>query len=386
MGAGGETLRQARRCVRASQALAASIAGVARPTIGALEAGNREPKTSEILQLASVYRVRPELLLGGWKPSASGALRAGVAFRAARQGLLDEHDRLELDLMQEELELCHRTSLVPDVREFWPLPERCQQLRSSLGDAGLPYFDPLAALDGAGVCLRFSSLVKIDAAILGATSATACVIVVNSDQPDDRLRWSMAHELAHLALRHDGHDVDHIDLHGASRTPEDREADLFAAELLMPARAVLDAVRDLRPGDPLEENVYRMADRFLVSYAAFAVRLGSLGLIAPREVEALRTAKPTQLERKLKLKALRRGHFDAARRLPPLCQRLVAVGSLPGGWHTDFHDGWRHLRRLQAEAVLDYVRDVPAIDRADGVTQVQHAVAAWVAETYPCTW
>ncbi len=54
---------QCRRLLRLSQASVAEVAGVSRQSIGKLEAGERQPKTAELLRLASLFRVRPEALM-----------------------------------------------------------------------------------------------------------------------------------------------------------------------------------------------------------------------------------------------------------------------------------------------------------------------------------
>jgi Zn-dependent peptidase ImmA (M78 family)/transcriptional regulator with XRE-family HTH domain len=55
------------------------------------------------------------------------------------------------------------------------------------------------------------------------------VMLVSADVPGDRMRWTMAHELAHIVLHH------HL-----RATPEDceEEADEFASEFLMPAHEI----------------------------------------------------------------------------------------------------------------------------------------------------
>lgn len=55
----------ARMVVHCSQQAAADIVGVSRQAIGALENGQRQPKTAELLRLASLYRLRPEVLMAG---------------------------------------------------------------------------------------------------------------------------------------------------------------------------------------------------------------------------------------------------------------------------------------------------------------------------------
>lgn len=112
------------------------------------------------------------------------------------------------------------------------------------------------------------------------------VIGVNSSHPKSRQRFTIAHELGHFLL----HDADgvHVDQtfqvklrskkssEGTDR--EEKEANYFAAELLMPRRfleadlAEIDSV-DLIDGDVLKE----LADRYQVSPQSMTFRLVNLG-------------------------------------------------------------------------------------------------------------
>ena len=93
-------------------------------------------------------------------------------------------------------------------------------------------------------------------------------MMVNERQPQGRLRFSVAHELGHAALNHKP--LSHI---LEARTPQiEREADEFAAEILLPER-LLSVDRECRHGAvalPMSE----LARRYRVSHQALAIRLG----------------------------------------------------------------------------------------------------------------
>lgn len=110
------------------------------------------------------------------------------------------------------------------------------------------------------------------------------VIAVNESHSLLRQRFTIAHELGHLAL-HKGVEV-HVDQifrinlrDSRSATAEDVEeveANAFAANLLMPAQWIRQDVA----GEPLdlenEERVHTLAERYQVSTQAMIVRLASL--------------------------------------------------------------------------------------------------------------
>lgn len=99
-------------------------------------------------------------------------------------------------------------------------------------------------------------------------------IVVNTRDNPARQRFTMAHEVAHYVLHRDLISEGVVDdaLYRSSLSDGyEREADRFAAQILLPAQAVKDAFRKQRGLAPL-------ADIFGVSVAALRIRLNELGL------------------------------------------------------------------------------------------------------------
>lgn len=118
------------------------------------------------------------------------------------------------------------------------------------------------------------------------------VIGVNSAHPNTRQRFTIAHEIAHLALEHKGEIfVDQamksnalvMKRDGKSALAIDRqeiEANQFAAELLMPEHLVLAAVKR-RQEKESKDFVTSLAFDFQVSPKAMEYRLTNLGLFMP---------------------------------------------------------------------------------------------------------
>jgi Zn-dependent peptidase ImmA (M78 family) len=111
-------------------------------------------------------------------------------------------------------------------------------------------------------------------------------IGVNIAESDVRQRFTIAHEFGHIFMhRHDSLSYDpNVELvhfrNGHSTTgtdPKEREANAFAAELLMPEQIVRKEIKDMQ-GIDLHDSVAvgRLADKFGVSQAAITVRLASL--------------------------------------------------------------------------------------------------------------
>jgi len=90
-----------------------------------------------------------------------------------------------------------------------------------------------------------------------------------------RRRFAIAHEIGHFVLHPEPRRRERSGAVSEAGNGEEREADAFAAELLMPEHLVREAVRESGPG------VARLADRFAVSRKAMQARLRSLGLAEP---------------------------------------------------------------------------------------------------------
>lgn len=110
------------------------------------------------------------------------------------------------------------------------------------------------------------------------------VIAVDEEQPKQRQRFTIAHELGHLVL-HDGIEV-RVDKHfrinlrsSASSKAEDVEeieANAFAAELLMPRDFLLRDAKKLKLDMEDEKQVSSLAERYDVSRQAMTFRLMNL--------------------------------------------------------------------------------------------------------------
>lgn len=118
------------------------------------------------------------------------------------------------------------------------------------------------------------------------------VIGVNSNHHRNRQRFTIAHEIGHLLL-HDQHDDIHVDGNGcgipvrkrneeSSKGEDDyeKEANLFAAELLMPETFLEQDIIDLEESNLLDEEVLApLAHKYGVSSQALVFRLVNLGYV-----------------------------------------------------------------------------------------------------------
>lgn len=117
------------------------------------------------------------------------------------------------------------------------------------------------------------------------------IIGVNAAHHPNRRRFTVAHELGHLLLHGpaDGIRVDdvHVDrafhlrsqLSSEGTDPAEREANFFAAELLMPEHFLTTEVQSFDPAD--DAAAKDLAKRYGVSVQAMMIRLSNLGIVKP---------------------------------------------------------------------------------------------------------
>ena len=126
-------------------------------------------------------------------------------------------------------------------------------------------------VEAAGAIVLFIDFgnLKIDAVSQRAPNLPP-VIFINKNNPMDRCRWSLAHEIGHLVMHH-------------FTTPNaEAEADIFASEFLLPESQVKRVLKNL--------NIAKAADLKLewkVSMQALIRSAKDLGVITPKKYTSL---------------------------------------------------------------------------------------------------
>lgn len=112
-----------------------------------------------------------------------------------------------------------------------------------------------------------------------ATVTRECrkLVLVNSRQPSDRSRFSLAHELGHLLM--------HTDTPPSDYASVEDEADAFAAELLMPEADIRDAL-----ASPTFATLAQMKRRWRVSMRALVRQARDLGSITQTQYRNMQIA------------------------------------------------------------------------------------------------
>lgn len=261
-------LRAARQDAGLSQGELARRVGVSQAAVSTWESGSRQPGVDELYAIAGALGAEVFDLL---------PRQAGPPLRAALRAVADELELTSLGGAMEEF--VDRAEATPSPsREVWttstaPETAAADILAATATTAPPVDVDRVATLCGIPVLFQ-----PFDQALSGLVVDTSHgpVIGVNDHHACNRQRFTIAHELGHVLLRH--LESFHLDL-GAAEDGEppgynwrhERAANEFAACLLMPADL-------LRPAFADAPAVSELASRFQVSELAMGFRVRNLRL------------------------------------------------------------------------------------------------------------
>jgi Zn-dependent peptidase ImmA (M78 family)/transcriptional regulator with XRE-family HTH domain len=292
-------LTQARLLAGLTKQEVAQELGVPSAAIGQWETGVRSPRVEHIAGLARVLAV-PVAFFRIGRPQVR--MNAACAhFRSLWATRSSQRDKA-IAFVEQLWELTHaierRIELPPvDVpglvhgeRTSEKVPtepgEAARFLRSAWDIPPGPFPHLVRTLENHGIVVSHVPFAGEDTARIDAFSTshlTRPLVVTTPDKADDvfRHRFTVAHELGHLVMHHDAQP-------GAPQ--QEREANAFAAELLMPAAKIEDQLpRRLRLG-----ALHPLADVWGVSLQALIYRTRELGLVT--EVAARRAYQKCRLQ------------------------------------------------------------------------------------------
>jgi Zn-dependent peptidase ImmA (M78 family)/transcriptional regulator with XRE-family HTH domain len=268
----------AREALGLTQGELADRVGVSQGTLSKLEAGALEPAPETLALLAGELRVpesfffQRELLTG---PSVSEFFhrrRQDVPAKLLRQA----HATINIILLH--LGRLLRSAEVPDCRipkqdadAYHSVAEVARAVRAMWGLPAGPIHNLIHSIEAAGGIVIRCALgsPRVDA-ISRWVPGLPPVFFLNSGQPADRERLSLAHELGHMILHH------------APTDDMEMEANAFAGEFLMPAS-------DIR-SDFGEVTLYRLGvlkPYWRSSMAALLHRAADLKMVSERTARFL---------------------------------------------------------------------------------------------------
>ncbi len=268
----GARIRHAREASRLSQAELAAALDLSQAAMSTIENGTRPLRVEELVVISRVIGRDLEYFL---EPAQIKTGPVGVTLRAEVVALQIPEYQAAVSAFLDEVERLPLPEPAATVSATDP-EEGARQATDAAGESGLPIdVHAIARQLGVAVFAR-----PFPDALSGffVRHGNGGVIGVNATNSLVRRRFSVAHELGHFVLPHG---AEHFVSYGTPVSEGDppnydwrkeREANQFAAELLMPAEQVRSLAGSL--------SISRLAKRFDVSQAAMAYRLASLKLEA----------------------------------------------------------------------------------------------------------
>ena len=290
----GRRLQALRKLTGKTQMEIAESLGMSRPSVAAIEAGQRRIDSRFLMELARAYGVRLSELVRVQAPTVS--LQAQFRLPADTP----EHDRIELDSaiaslqglavsylnLERLLESPLRPSPVPHyVYESRRLDVDAQSIadaerrRLGVGDAPILKLRELLERE-AGLRIFHVSLPSGIAGLYGVSDEAGPCVAINSKHPLVRQRWSLAHEYGHFLTRLDRPEITRMS--GYQRLPEQEKfAEQFASAFLMPSSGMERRIRELESGDRkvTVADLLLIAEEYEVSLQALALRLEGLRIL-----------------------------------------------------------------------------------------------------------
>jgi Zn-dependent peptidase ImmA (M78 family)/transcriptional regulator with XRE-family HTH domain len=269
--------------VRLSQGLTqgelAATSKVSQAVLSKAESGIVDLEADRLTAIATALNVPVDRLTSG--EPADGLLTA-CAFHRKRATLpVSDAKRIRavLDLTNLEVDAI-LSDRVPEPRvpreaptdDGWTSPtDIAREIRTALGLGAEPITDLVAVIEqlGAVVLVRDLDATKIDA--IGSWPAGyRPLFLLNATSPADRRRFTLAHEFGHAVM------------HAEPRSEQEREADQFASELLLPANGVRDDLTNLDLG-----KLALLKRKWGASMAALIRKARDLGAITEHEYRRL---------------------------------------------------------------------------------------------------
>ena len=291
----GRELQNARSRRGLTQAEAAKLINTARTTITAIENGKRAVKPNELIKLARAYgrqvsdfmRARPRI--EPFQPQFRGPYKALEGEKAEiNKWILKLEDLARYYLEIEQITDSQLRYKYPPEYKIGDLPiDKAAEViaisernRLSLGDGPIPILRNILEQEvGLRIFYLPLSPSEFSAIYLYDHQLGGC-IAVNSNHPEDRRRWSLAHDYGHF-LAHRYKQKLHFKETYRRNPPDEQFADAFAIYFLMPTSGLTRQVNEIYNKDNFitPANLCNLANYYGVSFETFTLHLEDLRLI-----------------------------------------------------------------------------------------------------------
>lgn len=282
MGANGAMLRLARQRKGFHQTDAAARLGVEQPILSRMENGFADIRDEILVRASLVYEV-PQSFFFQNEPVYGSPVSVHPMWRRKADVTARELDAVVAELnvyamhlrrMLEAAEIANSADIPRlDVTEFEDPEEIAAIVRAHWKVPRGPIRNLTVLAERAGILVIHSPL--SGASISGVTFAVPAmppIVILNSQQPADRQRYSLAHEIAHLVM------------HRLPSASMEDEANVFASALLMPA----DDIRPAFLGRRVDlATLASLKPEWRVSMQALLMRARGIGAVTPNQAQYL---------------------------------------------------------------------------------------------------
>jgi Zn-dependent peptidase ImmA (M78 family)/DNA-binding XRE family transcriptional regulator len=368
----GRELQLARNRRGLTQAESAKIINAARTTITAIEKGARCIKPDELIKLARAYgrkvsdfvHIRPQI--EPFQPQFRGPYRASEEDKEKINKWIFALEDLARNYL--ELERITNSPLVhkyPDEYKITGLPVNQaaegiashERNRLGLGDGPIPILrDILEQEVGLRIFYLPLSPSKFSAIYLYDHQLGGC-IALNSNHPEERRRWSLAHDYAHFLVNRYRQRLFFEERY--QRLPVSEQfADDFALYFLMPTSGITRRFNDIRAnnGKIAAASLCILANYYGVSLDALTNRLEDMRLVPTGTWNKLkeRGFKVRDAQRQLALKPIPGKEDKLPMRYQYLALDAFNEGLISEGQLARFLD----VDRLEARRIIQKLYDL----------------------------
>ncbi len=239
----GDVILTTRRAAGLTQEDLAARLGITQAALSRYENDLREPDDLAVARISEALEVSPEFLTHAFQLTA--AIAADAHMRRQKTTKVTEWKSAEAKLNLYRMRaafLMRRVPINPDnhIPTFDPddttAADAAKLVRAQWRMPIGPVRNLTRWIESAGVIVIEEHLgtKRIDG--LSQWASDYPVVLLNADLANDRKRWTLAHELAHLVLHSNYVDPD-----------VETQADAFAAEFLMPHHVIEPDLHDLTP-------------------------------------------------------------------------------------------------------------------------------------------
>jgi Zn-dependent peptidase ImmA (M78 family)/transcriptional regulator with XRE-family HTH domain len=362
----GQRLQDSRKTRGLTQESVANELGVARTTITALEKGERRIQPNELVKLARLYGreisdiVSSRQIFGDFAVQFRASINKAGQHQLGLEKAISEFQTLCEDYLSLE-NICHSILIRNYPTEYATQNINTEEIaediatlerhRLGLGDGPINNLRDLMEND-IGLRIFYIKLPSHISGMFTYSEELGGCIAINIDHPEERRRWSNAHEYGHFLTKRFQSEISI--LLASDRIPvSERVADSFAGAFLMPATGLRHRINDLKRqnNDTITpSDLCRLANYYFVSVEALTLRLENLRLIRSGSWELLKTRgfKVREAQQILKLEL----RHERDQSLPIRYQYLTVEAYQRG----DISEGQlaRYLRvdRLQARNIV----------------------------------